>query len=221
MLMTRIIKIIILINLISVQPDISAQEILTVPDNNAIVQKYYKEHPYQKKSGSADTISLPFFDDFSDSHVIPKSTHWTDRDVFINNSYAIFPVSAGVATFDAIDYKGALYSNASTTPFQADYLSSKPLNLAFNPSDSIYLSFYFQPKGNGEMPETTDSLLLDFYSVTSHSWRNIWKVPGDTTIKKFRRVMIRIVDQQYLQKGFRFRFRNIASLFQNRNKFSR
>jgi len=195
--------------------DISAQEILKGLEDNPEVRKFNRNMSHSRKSGGMDTITIPFMDDFSDSYIIPKTSLWTDRHAYINNTYCIFPVSGGVATLDALDSSGSLYPNASINPFQADFLTSKPIDLALTPSDSVYMSFFYQQGGLGENPENHDSLLLDFYSVTNGKWQNIWSVPGDSSQKGFNRVMIRITDQQYLQKGFRFRFRNYASLFRN------
>jgi hypothetical protein len=213
--MNRFLQIVFTIYLISGTENISAQEVLTGLEENAVAQKFYREYNPGKKSGPADTLSLPFIDDFSDSNVIPKPLLWTDKNAFVNNTYPIFPISAGVATLDALDFSGSFYPNASIFPFQADYLSSKPINLALIPADSVYLSFYYQPKGLGEMPETSDSLLLDFYSMTDNKWHRVWATPGDSSFRNFKRVMIRIADLSFLKKGFRFRFRNYASLFAN------
>jgi hypothetical protein len=192
-----------------------SQEVLTGLENNPVAREFYKNYHDLKKSGGQDTLDLPFIDDFSDSYGLPNIELWTDRFAYINNTYAIFPVSAGVATLDALDNTGSLYSNASTFPFQADFLTSKPIDLTGIPSDSVYLSFFYQPGGRGEYPEPEDSLLLDFYTPATARWNKIWAIPGDSTQKNFRRIMIPITDPSYLRKGFRFRFRNYASLFQN------
>jgi hypothetical protein len=66
-----------------------------------------------------------------------------------------------------------------------------------------------------EPPEESDSLILDFYSVPDQAWKQIWSVPGPGTTGAFSRQMFKIDDPEYLQKGFRFRFRNLASQFAN------
>lgn len=192
-----------------------SQEVLTELENNPEVHNYYELNNFSRKAGGTDTLTLPFIDDFSDSYVIPNQNLWSDRFAYINNTYAVFPVSAGVATLDALNNNGSIYSNAGTLPFQADYLTSKPIDLTGVPSDSVYLSFFYQSGGLGEYPEPEDSLLLDFYIPSTSTWENIWAIPGDSSDKKFRRIMIPVTNQNYLQKGFRFRFRNYASLFKN------
>ena len=50
----------------------------------------------------------------------------------------------------------------------ADSLISKPISLInengekLTPADSLYFSFYYQPQGNADAPESTDSLVLMF-----------------------------------------------------------
>ncbi len=163
-----------------------------------------------KKATIADTLNLPFIDDFSGSQSIPNPALWSDFDVYINNTYPVFPVSKGVATFDALKYDGSHYPNVSTFPYIADHLTSKPINLSFPPSDSIYLSFFYQPQGNGEPPDQTDSLCLAFFDMDTEVWNTVWKVPG-RVLKPFEQVMVPIKEEKYLKKGFRFRFFNYAS----------
>lgn len=170
----------------------------------------------QKQTGlkkSQTLLELPFYDDFSRFPLpcYPDQSLWSDSLVYINNSYPVNPPSVGVATFDAVNAQGNPYPNAGTRPFYADALTSRPINLKYIPSDNIYLSFYYQPQGLGEAPEKTDSLTLDFYAPLTGIWHRIWAVPGDT-LQRFRPVILPVTDTMYLQEGFRFRFRNIASL---------
>jgi hypothetical protein len=167
------------------------------------------------KSSVAGMLELPFFDDFSQSRVYPDQTKWSDRYVFINNDYPVNPLSVGVATFDAIDHTGALYDHASVWPFIADRLTSRPINLDYLPEDSVYLSFYYQPQGKGDMPQPGDSLRLEFYSPDTDQWRVVWSVAGEG-VHDFRLVMIPLNIPDYLVQGFRFRFSNIASVADNR-----
>jgi hypothetical protein len=116
-------------------------------------------------------LLLPFFDDFSGRSVLPDPELWSDSDAFISDDYAMFPPTVGVATLDAIDHLGRLYSNASPFPFMADFLTSQPIRLdsVFSPvkrkitrADSVYFSFYYQPQGRGNAPARNDSLVLEF-----------------------------------------------------------
>jgi len=157
-------------------------------------------------------LSLPFFDDFSNSGPIPDQSKWTDRSVYINNTMAVDPVSRGVATFDALDYRGAPYD--STNPYAllyADSLTSQPIDLSnHQPGDSIYLSFFYQPQGRGFSPEVQDSLILYFKKSTG-AWSVIWS-KSDTVLQPFRQVMVGVNDTSYLHNDFQFRFVNKATI---------
>jgi hypothetical protein len=171
-----------------------------------------QKHITNRNATVIDTLKIPFFDDFADGSIYPSSSLWLDSNVYINNNFPINPPSVGVATFDAIDKYGDIYGNAATSAYEADFLNSKPLNLEpFAPEDSLYLSFYFQPQGNGwDAPDSKDSLVLEFMDK-NEEWKNVWSVSGTPT-HDFKQVMISITDSSFFYKGFRFRFYNYASL---------
>ena len=155
-------------------------------------------------------------DDFSYRSPYPDPSLWADNYAYINNGYAVDPPTIGVATMDALDQNGSVYDFATISPetFDADLLTSHPINLNYPASDSIYLSFFYQPQGNGVEPMPHDSLFLDFYDPVGERWVNVWGVPGDT-LSAFSQVMVPVRDTLFLKKGFRFGFRNRASLPQN------
>ncbi|MCX6223597.1 MAG: hypothetical protein NTV01_02385, partial [Bacteroidia bacterium] len=188
---------------------IQAQERLVSVASNPVLMKSHRPVPI--KSGIPDTLQLPFLEDFSNSSPFPDSNRWTDSNVYINRSFAINPPTCGVATFDAIDSSGAVYSHATVESFRADTLTSRPVNLFFPSDTTIYLSFYYQPQGLGDAPEPGDSLVVEFFAPESKRWSRIWSTPG-TALHDFRIVMINITNSRFLQKGFRFRFSNYASL---------
>jgi hypothetical protein len=183
-----------------------AQEILTMPAYNPAVS-----HQYLLKRSVAqttDAITLPFYDDFSESTVYPSPSRWADSSVFINTDYAKFPPSIGVATFDALDKQGNLYPNAGPNEFDADNLTSLPLRLdsllapekrAFSRKDSIYFSFYYQPQGRTISPPSTKaSLILEFHSpgdndtlisetdtVITPRWIQKWSTNGGIQVDTF------------------------------------
>jgi hypothetical protein len=117
----------------------------------------------------------------------------------------------GVATFDALDNTGNLYETASSAGFEADHLTSRPINLNYSASDDIYFSFFYEPGGLADMPEAKDSLTLQFYAPLEDKWYSAWKASGDTA-KRFKPVILPVDKAKYLKKGFRFRFINYASL---------
>ena len=177
-------------------------------------ERYFERYGY--KVATSDTLELPFFDDFSASYMYPDSSKWSDKYAFVNNSVGKNPISIGVATLDALDEHGKVYP---TLPIGmsdvADYLTSKPINLQRNASDSIYLSFFYQCGGNGNMPELRDSLVLQFYSVSDDEWRSVWKMAGGNAMSNFKQVMIPVRDSIWLKNGFRFRFINYVSISSN------
>ncbi len=170
-----------------------------------------KNQPQLKGAKGNDTLLLPFTDDFSGDSLFPSPDRWTDRQVFINNTYSIKQPSLGIATFDCLDENGKLYADASYAVFAADRLTSKPIDLAYLPGDSIYLSFLYEAGGIADMPEGDDSLTLNFWAPDEEIWHSVWRVRGDST-HGFRTVMIPVKEGRYLMKGFRFMFTGYASL---------
>lgn len=202
-----------LITLLFTAP-VNGQEVITPLAGNPSARAFYQNNVSLKKAAAADTLELPFFDDFSGTYIMPDPDKWSDAGAFVNNSYCVDPVSNGVATLDAIDFDGSLYPGVSSNPFVADMLTSLPIRLSYPASDSIYLSFLYQPTGLGDAPEEADSLMVDFFSPDSARWTNVWRIPGpgDDTAQEFRHVLIPVTGGGYLSDGFRFRFRNRASI---------
>jgi hypothetical protein len=137
-----------------------------------------------------------------------------DDFVFINNTYSNRQITEGVATFDALGNTGRLYETSTSTGFEADRLTSKPLNLNYSASDNIWLSFLYQPGGLSDLPEQKDSITLQLFAPEEKKWYSVWKAEGDT-VQRFRPVIININQTQFLKKGFQFRFINYASLSPN------
>ena len=125
--------------------------------------------------GVAEARFLPFFDDFSQSILYPDSTKWTDNNVLVNDGFPLCPPNRNGATFDVLDANGKVYEYAISNAFVAEYLTSARIRLdsimepeprSLTPADSVYLSFYYQPQGNGNAPEGQDSLVLQFGITT-------------------------------------------------------
>ena len=147
----------------------TAQEILTnfrTSTEQAPVQRNVMEARF-----------LPFFDDFSQSTLYPDATKWTDNNVLVNDGFPLCSTNRNAATFDVLDANGRVYDYAISNPFVAEYLTSARIRLdsimepeprALTPADSVYLSFYYQPQGNGNAPEAQDSLVLQFGITTEH-----------------------------------------------------
>ena len=206
---------------------LAQQEQLFPLGSNPVITNYLKIHPMDasKMAVANDTLDIPFVDDFSSTQVYPDQNLWINNYVYINSTYPRNPISVGVATFEGLDAYGNPYNNTSASvQGSCDTLTSKPLFLLtkpasagggqYQPSDSITLSFYFQKKGWGDAPESTDSLVLEFYSPVTNQWSRQWFSKGlisngqDTV---FTLVQLRIINTDFLQDGFKFRFRNFGA----------
>ncbi len=159
----------------------------------------------------ADTVLINQIDTFL---VVPDDgfSYWVDNNVYINNRYAIAPPTFGVATFDGLDSTGYPYNFGMSqgSNGQADVLTSKPFQLD-QMMNNVYLSFFYQPQGNGNAPEAKDSLVLEFYAPSENKWIWRWSSAGEAS-KDFSEVYILVDQSRFLQPGFRIRFRNYATL---------
>ncbi|MGQ9619437.1 MAG: T9SS type A sorting domain-containing protein [Bacteroidales bacterium] len=189
----------------------NAQEVVTGLFRNMSIRHEKTLADKGKSVKSADTLELPFFDDFSDSYIFPNPAKWEDKFAFVNNTYSIKQITAGFATLDALDSNGRLYEAASSFVFEADHLTSKPLNLLYQPADDIYLSFFYEAGGLADRPEQNDSLVVQFWATEEQEWYHVWKAPLTET-NGFIPVIMKIENSKFLKKGFRFRFINYASL---------
>ena len=144
---------------------------------------------------------------------------WLDHDVYQNYTYAKNPWSLGVVTFDGLKSDGSAYTLGAVNPSYADFLTSKPIDLSsYTASDSIYLSFLYQGEGFGDIPETGDSLVLEFYADDLNQWFWAWSTSGIAT-SNFKVGNINISDSKFFKKGFQFRFKNYGSLAGNFDNF--
>lgn len=208
------------------------QEIISGLSVNPVLLKNQNANNLSKsKHNPIITRQLPFVDDFSYESMYPADTMWVDKYVFINRNYSYNPPTIGVATLDAVNDTGGHYLNAGAFQFLADSLTSQLIRLdsilsptpkKISIADSIYLSFFYQPQGHGNYPNTDDSLILEFYSPIYNEWRHIWGTTGstlsdfyDSNGTYFKNVMIPILDTAYLTNQFQFRFKNYASLANN------
>lgn len=211
-----------------------------IPQYKQSIKQQKPEQQYSKtrqlKTAFSETVELPFIDDFARPETTPFQGLWADNYATINNQYINNFYTIGVATLDAFNQDGYLYKDANKSGFQADYLTSQPINLAYPASDSLYLSFVVQPKGLMDAPETKDSLVLEFRANASTPWQKVWYANynlsttdttltfhseisntqqirrGAITLNKFHSVLIPIKQSEYLTEAFQFRFRNKASV---------
>jgi len=215
---------------------VSSQESLTNLVVNPEILEISRVQSGKTKKTLKGPVELPFIEDFAKADGYPDSEKWINQYAYVNNSFPYNPVSVGVATLDAINEDGSMYSTASTSTFGSDTLTSQPINLNYPGNNTIFISFFYQPGGLGDAPEPEDLLYIDFYSPDSAKWNQAWQVSFNETdsvlteqyaynsntkiiradtvqlSKLFQQVIIPISEDQYLKNNFQFRFRNTASL---------
>jgi hypothetical protein len=165
-----------------------------------------------------DTIWIeepPYFQDSVRQFFMPVSDTdklWLDNYVYHNFRFGLNPQTLGVMTFDGLDANGYPYAIGTASTGYADYLTSKPIDLSgSNLSDSLYVSFLYQPAGLGDEPESSDSLVLEFYSQSQNQWFHIWSDTGNV-VSPFKMVHIPVSNANYFSDAFQFRFKNYGGL---------
>jgi hypothetical protein len=166
----------------------------------------------------SDTVWIenpPFYQDSVRQFFMPVSDPtllWIDNYVYHNYRFGDHPRTLGVMTFDGLDEYGYPYAIGTTSSGYADALTSKPIDLSgMTAADSMYISFIYQPQGFGDEPESTDSLLLEFYDSANEQWNTIWADTG-RSVQPFGIVHLPMLDNGYFTDAFQFRFRNYGGL---------
>ncbi|HWY39127.1 MAG TPA: hypothetical protein VNY73_11245, partial [Bacteroidia bacterium] len=150
------------------------EELRPLGGNSILMYHQQKSTHNDARKAAATATYLPFFDDFSYNGPYADTNRWNMyKSVFVNHTYPIAPPTIGVVTFDGLARNGYPYNIYATTgSFLSDTLLSVPIRLDFtdatqtvplSPADSIYLSFYYQAKGRGDVPEPNDVLNLFFF----------------------------------------------------------
>lgn len=168
----------------------------------------------KSSTSNVSAVPLPFWDDFSASASTPDTTLWIyGADVFINSSLGINPPTYKLATFDGLTEFGASHAIDNGLSGPTDSLVSQPILLGtLFPMErsTVFLSFYWQGKGNGERPDDSDSLRLQFRQNDS-TWVTVWKKTGadplpDSTFTQ----EILAVTTPYLHDQFQFKFQSFG-----------
>lgn len=210
-------SIVILLIVVASKSLFSQEQLSALTSNSLLFNQSQKENSNQRSA----VLNLPFYDDFSNEGVYPDQNKWTDRDVFVNRTFPVDPVTIGVATFDGLDEHGRPYDTLNFFTWGgADTLTSQPIDLSGNQiSDSVYISFYYQPQGRGDRPDAGstvmpgDSLVLEFLTQTG-TWVEQWGITGQA-LHPFVQVLIPVKSNSYFYSQFQFRFRNYATLSGN------
>lgn len=152
-------------------------------------------------------ITLPFFDDFSQNKTsIPNPKLWKNGGVSINNTFPINQPSVNVATFDSRNAAGIPYNFSNKFAYgSTDTLTSVAIDLSgLAAKDSVYLSFYWEAKGLGELPDNDDSLVVSFLN-DKNQWKTIWRQEGISK-DAFTQKILAVNKTEYFHKNFQFRF---------------
>ncbi len=188
---------------------LAAQEVLRPLNSNPLLQNASDKNIVNAKEGN---LELPFSDDFNQKGYYPDLAKWEDKFVFVNNNFPILPPTLGVATFDGLDENGKPYSDDPKSFGAADRLTSRPVDLSeYTASDNIYLSFYWQAGGLGEVPErNVDYMTVNFLDKDGN-WNEILNINPPQQSEDFRQEFIRITED-YLHEGFQFNFTAYGNL---------
>lgn len=189
------------------------------------------EKPLPNKRGKAQTINpqqyinapensegagFPFWDDFSQAGATPSVDKWINsQNVRISNGTGISAPTINAALFDGIDANGAPYNASSLLNGPTDSLISVVIDLSMinaDQSDSVYLSFFWQVNGIGELPDSEDSLVLQFRGADG-IWQSQWQQTGGRAneFPDFTQELIK-VPSGFFHSGFQFRFRSFSRL---------
>jgi hypothetical protein len=161
-------------------------------------------------------LSLPFFDDFSQSSSTPDPGRWAiGNGVLVSNQFAINPPSFNVATFNGVNGAGIAYNTLdSLAAGPADTLMSNEIDLSgYTPSSNIFLSFWYESGGLGEKPEAGDVMILQFKNA-SGVWKEKIRLAGEK-LNAFKQSILPVDSSQYLHSAFQFRFINFSKLSGN------
>ncbi|MEZ0483568.1 T9SS type A sorting domain-containing protein [Fibrella aquatica] len=158
----------------------------------------------------AQSLTLPFFDDFSTARQTPSPTRWVaGSGVYINNTLTINQPSVNIATFDGLRASGMPYNlTDENAEGGTDTLTSLPINLGgLTVGNGVYLSFYWQRRGLGELPDATDSLSLEFLG-NDGNWRKVWTQGGGVIDNNYAFQLTQLTNPVFFHPAFQFRFRS-------------
>ena len=170
-------------------------------------QSVFKTQNQRNYRTHARPLTLPFWDDFSRIQI--DTNKWVSDGATLSTTVANAAPSIGTLLLDGIDEKGRPYSIVQFEQGFTDRITSQPINLSelsLAEANSVYLSFYWQPGGKAEMPDSNDNILLQFLDKDS-LWVNVWEQSGGLTAERFffTPQIIQLLPE-FLHNGFQFRF---------------
>lgn len=180
---------------------------------SVITQEYHKslnKKSSQSRSQNDTPLSLPFWDDFSQSVNSPDTLLWEySYDVAISPTTGINTLSLNSAVFNGIKSTGEAHSSVQFQNGDTDILTSCTIDLSgYNTSSGLYLSFFYEKKGNGEIPNDDDGIRVEFINEDSVWVSNIWSIKGKDVVEidNFYQVLLPVNEDRFFSDKFRFRF---------------
>lgn len=160
-----------------------------------------------------EPLSLPFWDDFSDGRI--SEMHWESKGVMASMTMGVDPPSVGVVFLDGVDERGNPYERERLANGEGDQLLSMPVDLSSisaSERETVFLSFFWQAGGRGEMPDAIDQLELYFLDLDG-DWNKVWETFGGDAEEQneFTQELVRL-SPEYFHEGFRFRFQVVGRL---------
>ena len=152
-------------------------------------------------NSSYSPLSLPFFDEFA-SAPDPNAGFWINTTADINTIGVNPPSGPNVLNLDGL-------------PSGGETITILPVDLSNAQGTGILLSFWYQPQGTGNAPESGDSLAVDFRNDQGQ-WITVRNWPG-TTVAPFVSESVSLDAENagtgatFFHSQFQFRFRNIAT----------
>jgi hypothetical protein len=183
-----------------------------------VIQDFHsnREITSHTRTAENDTLTLPFWDDFSGNLKTPDPARWLDGgNVYVNRTLGINPPTLGMATLDGAKDNGGIYDPDPFLSGKADSLVSRPINLGtLNSSElnTVFLSFFWEYFGIAEIPDKEDSLRLLFKNQ-----QNVWEVIDTFTKDRviatdtFQQVIYKL-EPRFLHGAFQFKFEVFARL---------
>ena len=159
----------------------------------------------------ADTLQLPFWDDFSTA--VLDSTKWINEGANITQGVGIDAPTIGCVLLDGTQANGRPYSTDIRQQGVSDQFTSQVINLAQIPApeqESVFLSFFWQAGGNAELPDQNDLLELLFLDSLGN-WNQVWRKQGGETTQEFKQEILQ-VSGIYFHDHFQFKFQNSGRL---------
>ncbi len=183
--------------------------------------------PAAARRGTAGSLGLPFFDDFTTPHEgNPRPQNWLPGGgALVNNRLPVHPLTRGVATLDGLKANGQGYGGTSS--FGAiDTLTSQPIDLsAYGPGNNVFLSFAWQEgslagPANRSSSATPVSLEL-FFRDKDGVWVSQWRqLAGGQPVHAFRQRAVAVSDARFFYDGFQFQFQATGNLAISRDAWS-